>query len=839
MADDRSLPNRRSTTEVAGVVLAVVAVGLTTTAVGVAAPDVADDLGLGVGDLAWVYNVYLVFAAAFALLGGRLGDRFGRRTVLGVGAVVFAAGAFVCALSAGHGVLLVGRAVQGLGAALVLPASIEVIAASQSGPGERRSLLVRGTAFAAAFAIGPLVGGLVTDTMGWRWIFVIVGVLALVAALLDAVGSEAHEETGEPFGDWRGAALAAGAVFLLVLLAEQSRWWGAPVMSVVVVVVAAAVLVAFGMVERGASDPLLRWSILRNRVLVGGDLATFASALGMLGLLYFFGLFARSAAVFDASALQVARSLIPFTVSLAVLGVVAGGWSLTFGRALPVVTWHAPDGRRLPGPGPHDRGRQHRGRPDRRPGRLRHRRRPGQRVRHRPGGPVGSELRLGEAAGLASLARFAGTALAVAIGTATYLTSVRAREPQLAGADAPAVEIVAGTGVPGRRARHRRRRLRTGPVRSRRWSAGPVPRCRRARHGRGLHAAMRATGIAPARGRRGQWLAAAGRPSAPPELEGRAVAGAGERQRHGPRRAGRRIGAAHQLEHPATEAAPGAPGGRDARLDRPAEGPELARRSRARPPSVSRAGGHLPRRNGHRLTVVLEGDRRQQVGPHDAVSLEAWRSQSVSWRCHPASTRAWSPEAKTTRTSARSSTAPSVAGVSSAATSTGSSSPARTQEQGERMHAEVEERAATPGGGARTSPRSAGATAPAPRRSRVDPCPRTRATACRTTGAKARFSAYSTSLLRLLRRRARRRRRGWWPGLLDQRRGTGVQGGQCVRHVEGGWRGDHHRVGASGQIGVRAGLGPSWVARAPGAGPCCATPPRSRACRRRRPPGHG
>ena len=448
MADDRSLPNRRSTTEVAGVVLAVVAVGLTTTAVGVAAPDVADDLGLGVGDLAWVYNIYLVFAAAFALLGGRLGDRFGRRTVLGVGAVVFAAGAFVCALSGGHGVLLVGRAVQGLGAALVLPASIEVIAASQSGRAERRSLLVRGTAFAAAFAIGPLVGGLVTDTMGWRWIFVIVGVLALVAALLDAVGSEAHERSGEPFGDWRGAALSAGAVFVLVLLADQSRWWGTPVMSVVVVVVAAAVLVAFGMVERAASDPLLRWSILRNRVLVGGDLATFASALGMLGLLYFFGLFARSAAVFDATALQVAAVLVPFTLALAVLGVVAGWLVAHVGRALPVVT-----GMLLMAGGFLALARTTvvtsesdliaalavcgigAG--------LANACVTGPAVLSVP------ESRMGEAAGLASLARFSGTALALAIGTATYLavgagavTVGGATTAELAGV--PADELVVG-----------------------------------------------------------------------------------------------------------------------------------------------------------------------------------------------------------------------------------------------------------------------------------------------------------------------------------------------------------------------------------------------------------
>jgi MFS family permease len=428
------------------VVLAVMAVGVTTTALGVVARSVADDLDVGAAGLGWAVNAYLLVAASLALVGGRLGDRFGRRRTFGVGCAVFAVGSGVAALAPGIGVLITARVLQGMGAALLLPASIEVIAAVRHGADESRALLIRGTAFAVAFGIGPLVGGLLGDTVGWRWLFVLVAVLALASALAVLADRSPVEPDGEPLHDPMGALLSVVGVFAVVLLAERGRIWGASGTSIAAVVLGLAVLALFVVLERRSPAPLLHPSLLRDRVVLGGDLATFASSLGMLGLLYFFGIFARSAAVFDASAAQVAFALVPFTLSLALLGRVAGRLVKRFGRAVPVVvgmglmaagffvlsltTVDSTDvDLLLPlaicGIGA------------------------GLANACVTGPAVLSvdQLRLGEAAGVASLARFAGTALAVAIGTATYLNvGAHHVSPITTSTDAPAAEVAAGTG---------------------------------------------------------------------------------------------------------------------------------------------------------------------------------------------------------------------------------------------------------------------------------------------------------------------------------------------------------------------------------------------------------
>ncbi len=402
------------------VVLAMAAIGITTTALGVVGRSVADDLGLGAAALGWAVNAYLLVAASFALVGGRLGDRFGRRRIFGLGCAVFAVGSVAAALAPGIGALVAARAVQGTGAALLLPASIEVIATTLRGQEERRALLVRGTAFAVAFGVGPLVGGLAADTVGWRALFVLVAVLALVPAVVALVGPPPPEPDGEPLNDRLGAVVSVVGVFVVVLLAERGRVGNARWSTVAAVVVAVVLVAVFVVLERRSPAPLLHPSLLRDRIVLGGDLATFASALGMLGLLYFFGIYARSAAVFDQSALQVAFALVPFALSLALLGWSAGWMSRRFGRAVPAVV-----GMGLMAVGFLVLSRTSVGADD------------SDLLLPLAICGIGAgianacvtgpailsveQIRMGEAAGASSLARFAGTALAVAIGTATYL----------------------------------------------------------------------------------------------------------------------------------------------------------------------------------------------------------------------------------------------------------------------------------------------------------------------------------------------------------------------------------------------------------------------------------
>jgi MFS family permease len=427
----------------------MLAVGITTTALGVVSRDVADDLSVGAAGLGWAINAYLLVAASFALVGGRIGDRAGRRRTFAAGCAVFAAGSVVAAVAPGVGVLIGGRVLQGMGAALLLPASIEVIASVRRGADERRALLLRGTTFSVAFGVGPLVGGLVGESVGWRWLFVVVAALAAGASAVVLVHHPGVPAPGpDTPRDLPGTVLSVVGVFAVVLLAERGRAWGTTWTIPVAFLLGAALVAAFVALERRTSTPLLHPTLLHDRTVLGGDLATFASSLGMIGLLYFFGIYARSAAVFDASATQVAAALIPFTLSLAALGWVAGWMVRRFGRAVPVAL-----GMGLMAGGFFALGRVGAGTDE------------AQLLLPLAVCGVGAgianacvtgaavlsvpQARMGEAAGVASLARFAGTALAVAIGTSAYL-GVGASHAAVSAAGAPATAVEVAAAAPGR-----------------------------------------------------------------------------------------------------------------------------------------------------------------------------------------------------------------------------------------------------------------------------------------------------------------------------------------------------------------------------------------------------
>ncbi len=214
--------------------------------------------------------------------------------------------------------LIVARAVQGVGAALALPAGIEVIAAFSSDRAASRAFSLRGVTYACSFAIGPLVGGLLTDYLSWRLIFVLAALLA-AGAIIVGLPLLHHMGRGgrRPTRDWRGAVLVSGASFLFVLAAERSRVWGVESwMFWLTVLLGVALVGGFVAVERSTDHPLIHPALLRDRLVAGANIATFGAALGMVGLLYFFNVFAQSAAQFDATVLAVLMALAPFIISM-------------------------------------------------------------------------------------------------------------------------------------------------------------------------------------------------------------------------------------------------------------------------------------------------------------------------------------------------------------------------------------------------------------------------------------------------------------------------------------------------------------------------------------------
>lgn len=431
---------------VISVCLAMTVVGLNTTAIGVATRGIAGELQLAPDELSWIVGAYLITAAAFSLVGGRLGDVAGRaRTFVG-GVALFALGALVAAVAPSTEVLIAARVVEGLGAALVLPSSIELVAAYPPRAGPRSGFRARGVVYSSAFGIGPLVGGLLTDHVTWRAIFWLELMILLVAGVLAApllkVGSNLP---APPTRDIRGAATSA--LLVAVSLGAVSRssvwgWWSREMAVAAVVSLLLATLLV--RIESRTPHPLLHRRVLTDRPVIGANVATLAASIGMLGLLYFFNLFAQSAAVFDSTALAVAVALVPFTASIVLFALVAQRLSARFGYRGPVLVglglatigffWLSTTGATtseldlaIPltlcgiGAGIANAGLT------------------------TPAVLALPRTRLDEAAGLFSLTRYVGSALAIAIGTSTYLAvAVRLPLPDELAASIDAGEVATG-----------------------------------------------------------------------------------------------------------------------------------------------------------------------------------------------------------------------------------------------------------------------------------------------------------------------------------------------------------------------------------------------------------
>ena len=305
--------------------------GIDMTVVNIALPAIGRDFDTGFSSLQWTVNAYTLTLASFILLGGSLGDRYGRRRVFLVGVVWFAVTSLACGLSPNAEVLIASRALQGVGAALMTPASLAMIQSSFV-PGDRaRAVGAWSGLGGVATAIGPFLGGWLVETASWRWVFLInVPLAALVVVLaLRHVPETRDTSAGGPV-DVLGAALGAlglaGVTYALV--EAPSRGVGAvPVLVAGVLGVAACV--AFVLVERRAASPMLPLRIFASRQFRAVNGLTFGLYAAFSVVLFLLTLQLQVVAGF--SPLAAGTATLPITVVMLLLSARAGALAQRIG----------------------------------------------------------------------------------------------------------------------------------------------------------------------------------------------------------------------------------------------------------------------------------------------------------------------------------------------------------------------------------------------------------------------------------------------------------------------------------------------------------------------------
>ena len=320
--DERQgFPGRGRWLTLAVLVSAQFLVMLDASIVNVALPSIQADLGLGAAEATWIVNAYVVAFGGLLLLSGRLADLFGRRRMFTAGSGLFTVGTLVAAVAADQGLLLVGRVVQGVGAAALSPAAMSLLMLAFPGQARARAMSIWGAASTLGGATGVALGGLLAGSLGWRSVFLLtVPVSVAAVALARHVLPESALGPTRRF-DWGGAASVTAAVVVLVhgaVFAADLGWTTPPVVGSLTV--AAALVAIFVIVERRAADPLVPLPLFRSRTLSVGV------ALAVLG-----GAARASTFVLVALYLQQALAMAPQQAGLAMVPTSLTGFAVSLG----------------------------------------------------------------------------------------------------------------------------------------------------------------------------------------------------------------------------------------------------------------------------------------------------------------------------------------------------------------------------------------------------------------------------------------------------------------------------------------------------------------------------
>jgi EmrB/QacA subfamily drug resistance transporter len=318
----------------AAMCLALFMIMLDNTVVNVALPTIQRDLHTTPSTLEWTINSYVLTFAALILLGGKLGDRFGRRRIFLVGLAVFTIMSAACALSTSDEMLIAFRALQGVGAALMNPLSLSIIVAAFPRRQVSTAIGMWAGISGLGMAIGPLVGGVLVESISWSAVFWVNVPIGLVAALATLAFVAESREPGTPHLDVVGAGLVTAGLFALVfgLIETNSHSWTS-LFTLSWLAAAAVLLALFVAWEARAREPMLPLRFFRSRRFSVASVAVAFVGLGMFGVIYFLTLYFQN--VKGYSALEAGLATLPLTGMLMLVAPMTGKLQQRFGnRAL-------------------------------------------------------------------------------------------------------------------------------------------------------------------------------------------------------------------------------------------------------------------------------------------------------------------------------------------------------------------------------------------------------------------------------------------------------------------------------------------------------------------------
>ena len=285
--------------------------------VNVALPTIGDALNFSESDLPWVLNAYVLTFGGFLLLGGRLADFLGRRRMFMFGLVLFALASLAGGFATSAGQLIAARAVQGLGGAILSPAALSILITTfRDGAERNRALGIWGAIAGSAGAAGVLLGGVLTEGLGWEWVLwvnVPIGVIA--AAVAPRIIGESRSEGEHRHFDVAGAVSITAGLSILVyaVLEANNAGWGSA-RTIALLAVSAALIVGFVGIERRSSAPLVPFRIFRLRTLTGANVVGLLLGASLFSMFFFVSLYMQQ--VLGYSAIKAGVSYLPLAITI-------------------------------------------------------------------------------------------------------------------------------------------------------------------------------------------------------------------------------------------------------------------------------------------------------------------------------------------------------------------------------------------------------------------------------------------------------------------------------------------------------------------------------------------